>query len=154
MNTELRSPILNTTYDTDYVLWVEQTLAQLQAGEYDRVDWPNLFEEIEDMSRRQKDALESNLIVLLLHLLKWRYQPEIKSSSSWKFTIRDRRRRIDNLLKTSPSLRPYLLTIGDTSYGEARLQASDETGLGIEIFPEICEWPIEQILQDDFLPEV
>jgi Domain of unknown function DUF29 len=62
MTTELQIPSLASRYDTDYVAWVAQTLAQLQAGDFDRVDWPNLLEEIEDMSRRQKDALESNLL--------------------------------------------------------------------------------------------
>ncbi len=160
MTTELQMPSLAISYDTDYVAWVEETLAQLQAGTFDRVDWPNLLEEIEDMSRRQKDALESNLIVLLLHLLKWQYQPEMRwsptdrrSSGRWKGSIREHRRRINKALQTSPSLRPYLLTIVDECYGEARLQAADETGLGVEMFPGVWGYAIGQSLTDDWLPE-
>jgi hypothetical protein len=151
MTTELQIPSLANRYDTDYVAWVAQTLAQLQAGDFDRVDWPNLLEEIEDMSRRQKDALESNLIVLLLHLLKWQYQAEMRSGS-WKGSIREHRRRINKALQTSPSLRPYLLTIVDECYGEARLQAADETGLSVETFPGVLDCAIEMALTDDFLP--
>jgi Domain of unknown function DUF29 len=153
MTTELQLPeSLTSSYDTDYVAWVEQTLVRLKAGDFDRVDWPNLLEEIEDMSRRQKDALESNLIVLMLHLLKWQYQSEMRSGS-WKGSIREHRRRINKALQTSPSLRPYLLTIVDECYGEARLQAADETGLSVELFPGICGYPIGQALTDDWLPE-
>jgi hypothetical protein len=152
MTTELQIPSLASRYDTDYVAWVAQTLAQLQAGDFDRVDWPNLLEEIEDMSRRQKDALESNLIVLLLHLLKWQYQPEMQSGS-WKGSIREHRRRINKALQTSPSLRPYLLTIVDECYSEARLQAADETGLGVDVFPGVCGYAIGLALTDDWLPE-
>ncbi len=154
MTTELQLPeSLTSSYDTDYVAWVEQTLVRLKAGDFDRVDWPNLLEEIEDMSRRQKDALESNLIVLLLHLLKWQYQPEMRSGS-WKGSIREHRRRINKALQNSPSLRPYLLAIVDECYGEARLQAADETGLGVDQFPAGCGYAIGQVLTDDWLPEV
>jgi hypothetical protein len=125
MNTQLNRNLTPVSYEVDYVQWVEETLTQLKAGRYGQVDWPNLFEEIEDMSRRQRDALASNLIVLLLHLL----------------------------LQTSPSLQPYLLTVLAECYGEARLQAADETGLAVEGFPVVCEYPIDQVLTDDFLPE-
>jgi Domain of unknown function DUF29 len=156
MTTKLQLPesltSLASSYDTDYVAWVEQTLVQLKAGDFDRVDWSNLLEEIEDMSRRQKDALESNLIVLLLHLLKWQYQPEMRSGS-WKGSIREHRRRINKALQTSPSLRPYLLTIVDECYGEARLQAADETSLGVDRFPADCAYAIELALTHDWLPD-
>ena len=45
------------------------------------VDWANLIEEIEEMSRRERKSLKSNLVVILLHLLKWQYQPEARSGS-------------------------------------------------------------------------
>jgi exonuclease V gamma subunit len=153
MQTELRSPQLSSVhYDTDYLLWVEQTLAQLKAGEYSQVDWTNLFEEIEDMSRRQRDALESNLIVVLVHLLKWQFQPEMQCGS-WKGSIREHRRRIHRALLSSPSLRSYLTTILDDCYRSARSQASDETGLDLDRFPESCEYAIDRILDDEYLPD-
>jgi exonuclease V gamma subunit len=156
MNTQLNRNLTPVSYEVDYVQWVEETLTQLKAGRYGQVDWPNLFEEIEDMSRRQRDALESNLIVLLLHLLKWQYQPTYQptmQTGSWKGSIREHRRRINKTLQTSPSLQPYLLTVLAECYGEARLQAADETGLAVEEFPVVCGYPIDQVLTDDFLPE-
>ncbi len=59
-------------YDQDYCLWVENTVELLRKGELSKLDIPNLIEEIEDMSKREKKALESNLEILLMHLLKYK----------------------------------------------------------------------------------
>lgn len=68
-------------YETDFVQWIEVTIKQLRSQNYTAVDWTNLLEEIEDMSRRERKALKSNLIVVLLHLLKWQFQPDQRSGS-------------------------------------------------------------------------
>ena len=68
-------------YETDFVRWVETVVAQLQAQDYASVDWGNLIEELGEMSRRERKSLKSNLVVILLHLLKWQYQPEARSGS-------------------------------------------------------------------------
>ena len=39
------------------------------------------------------------------------------------------------------------------AYRRARLDAADETVMDPETFPEVCPWTIEQILNDDFLPQ-
>jgi Domain of unknown function DUF29 len=49
-------------YETDFAGWIEANLEQLRLQNYDRVDWPNLLEEIEDISRRERKALKSNRI--------------------------------------------------------------------------------------------
>ncbi len=138
-------------YEKDYYLWIEQTAQLLKIERLAELDYKNLLEEIEDMGRNQRNAIESNLIVLLLHLLKWQYQPELQCSS-WRGSIREHRRRILKSLKDSPSLRPYLDVIWLESYQEARLQAADETDLSVEIFPEQCLFTIENILNTDYLP--
>lgn len=66
-------------YDTDYLQWLETTVEKLRRQDFASVDWPHLVEEIEDMGRSERRRLESNLIVILLHLLKWQYQPEQRS---------------------------------------------------------------------------
>lgn len=76
-----------SSYETDFVQWVEVTVQHLRNQNYAAVDWGNLSEEIEDMSRRERKALKSNLIVVLMHLLKWQFQPE-QQSGSWRSTIR------------------------------------------------------------------
>ncbi len=82
-----------TLYETDYLQWIETTIRKLRSQDYAGVDWENLIEEIEDMGRSEQRRLESNLIVVLLHLLKWQYQFECRSGS-WAGSIVEHRRRI------------------------------------------------------------
>jgi hypothetical protein len=142
----------STLYDQDYYLWIQQTLQVLQSGEFSELDAKNLSEEIEDMGISQKNSLESNLIVLLIHLLKWKYQPE-QRSGSWKGSIREHRRRILKSFKDSPSLKRYFAEIFEECYQEAREQASDQTGLSPENFPGQCPFTQELILTLDYLSD-
>ena len=60
-------------YDTDYNLWVEETVKKLQAKDFDALDLENLIEEVSDLSRREKRKLKNLLIKLFEHLLKLTY---------------------------------------------------------------------------------
>ena len=137
-------------YEADFVQWIDSTVEMLRDRNYSQVDWENLIDEVLDMSKRERQALEGNLIVVLLHLLKWQYQLE-RRSGSWRGSIREHRRRIARALKDSPSLKPYLNEIFSDCYADARLQAADETQLHITIFPEACPYEIAEALLPDFL---
>ncbi len=138
-------------YTKDYYLWLENSLQMLRDGKLADLDIPNLIDEIEDMGISPKNALESNLIVLLMHLLKWKYQPE-KQCGSWRGSIREHRRRILKTFKNSPSLQRYFIEIFDECYQEARQQAADETELSLMTFPVECPFLSENILNSDYLP--
>lgn len=150
------SPLIKTKlkslYDADYIEWIEATLKKLQQQDYANVDWENLLDEIADMSRSEKRRLESNLVVVLIHLLKWQYQRN-RRSRSWEASIFEHRRRIRRALRSSPSLKPYLEQVLEEAYSDAAHQAGIETGLPIETFPKECSYAITQILDEDFLPE-
>jgi len=138
-------------YETDYLKWLNYTIQQIQDQDYDHVDWQNLIEEIEDMGRNERRALESNLIIVFLHLLKWQYQPQ-KRTGSWERSIIEHRRRIRKALKESPSLNSYLEEILLESYTEAVKQAKAETKHPISTFPSECPYQLSAIIDDDFLP--
>ncbi|GAC1457600.1 MAG: hypothetical protein NVS2B14_04220 [Chamaesiphon sp.] len=57
-------------YEQDFYLWLHTTAQILRDRQLDQLDIDNLIEEIESMGRSEKDALESNLVVVLMHLLK------------------------------------------------------------------------------------
>ncbi|MFO0127364.1 MAG: DUF29 domain-containing protein, partial [Pseudanabaena sp.] len=76
-------PSLKTVYEQDYLMWLEMTTEQLRTGKLENLDIENLLEEIEAMARKEKVALESNLEILLMHLLKYQYQVN-KRTSSWR----------------------------------------------------------------------
>jgi hypothetical protein len=139
-------------YDEDFYLWTQQTLEALRSRNFAQLDLENLLDEVEGLGLSQRHALESRLTVLLMHLLKWQFQPGMRSGS-WRGTLVEQRTRIRKLLKASPSLRSFLEASIDECYQDARLQAEAETGLEMATFPEVCEYAIEDILNIEFLPD-
>lgn len=140
-----------TLYETDYLQWIETIVEKLQSQDYANVDWENLIEEIADMGRSERRNLKSNLIVILVHLLKWQFQPE-KRSSSWEGSIIEHRRCVKEALDDSPSLKSYLESIFAECYAQAVKQAKAETGLSVESFPVICPYQLLEVTNDEFLP--
>ncbi len=138
-------------YEQDYYRWLEQTALHLRKQAFDQLDLENLIEEIEDMGRSEKRAIESNLRVVLLHLLKWKCQPQ-QRSGSWRGSITEHRIRIRKALQDSPSLKNYLPDIFPETYQDTTKIASQETGLELEIFPTSCEWTLQQVLDQEWLP--
>lgn len=138
-------------YDEDLVLWSERQAALIRAGRLDLVDWQNVAEEIESLGASERRAVGHRIEILMMHLLKWQYQP-VHRSRSWRATIRTQRGRIERLLKQSPSLRREVPEISADHYGLAREMASAETGFALATFPESLPYTPEQILQDDFFP--
>ncbi|WP_414550291.1 DUF29 domain-containing protein [Anabaena sp. CCY 0017] len=155
MVTPIIQPATQTLFDQDYYLWLRTTINQLRTGQFSAVDLDNLLEELEDMGRREKRTIKSLLIKLLEHLLKlkcWDTERE-RNQGHWKGEIRTFRRQIQDELKDSPSLKPYILEIFDQSYQEARKEASDRTQLILDIFPLIPIGSLEQILDENWFPE-
>ncbi len=144
--------LLAELYDQDFCQWAEQTARLLKDGNFAALDLAHLIEEVDDMSGSQKRALLSNLRVLLMHLLKYRYQPD-RRSSSWRSTIIEHRLRLEDALEESPSLRPYLLENFDRTYQKARKQAALETEQPISSFPSQCPFTPDMVLDDQWLPE-
>jgi hypothetical protein len=139
-------------YEQDFLSWLEITTNQLKIGQLSQVNLDYLIEELESMGRSEKQALEDNLIVVLMHLLKYQCQPN-RRSNSWRFTIKEHRRRLHKAFKDSPSLKPYYIEVFAECYEEARDLAATETGLSLAIFPVICPFSDDEILNRGFLPE-
>jgi Domain of unknown function DUF29 len=139
-------------YETDFVQWTDRTVQLLRERQFNALDLDNIIEEIQDLGRRERQALYSNLKIVLLHLLKWQFQPS-KRTNSWRATLREHRQRIQLQLKDSPSLNPYLAQSVDDCYTNARDLATDETGLPLSNFPETCPYEMSLILDPGFLPD-
>nr|WP_286395017.1 DUF29 domain-containing protein [Pseudanabaena mucicola] len=89
-------------YEMDFNLWLKETVNLLCKGDVEKLDLENLAEEIEDMENSRKDALESNLIRVLQHLLKWKYQPQ-KQTNSWKASITEHSLSLNKAFKKVPA---------------------------------------------------
>lgn len=132
-------------YEQDFYLWTQTIVQKIKENKLNEIDLPNLIEEIESMGRSEKRELKSRLIVLLMHLIKWQYQPE-KRSESWRSTITEQRICIETLLEDSPSLQPLLTEVFEGCYQKARIKASDETGIKLIFFPKESPFTLEEIL--------
>jgi hypothetical protein len=139
------------TYETDLYAWTHAQAEALRAKAWATLDIANLAEEIESLGSEQAHAVESYLAILLMHLLKWRYQPG-RRSRSWRLSIRNARIEIRKRLRRSPSLRPELPSILLDAYADARKLAMDDTGLPLATFPDACPWSLDQLQNEDFLP--
>lgn len=139
-------------YEQDFCLWIEEALALLREGNLKDLDLENLLEEIEDMGNSQKQALESNLKIILIHLLKYKYQSD-RRTNSWRYTIVEHRQRIRKAFKNSPSLKRHFLQEFADVYLDARKLASVETNIDINTFPATSPFTESQVLDEDYLPE-
>ncbi|MBD2481929.1 DUF29 domain-containing protein [Planktothrix sp. FACHB-1365] len=140
----------STTHETDFYAWTQEQVQLLKTGQLHQIDWQNIAEEIEDMGRSEKRQLESRLELLIMHLLKWQFQPNLRSRS-WQLTIKEQRLRLEKLLQKNPSLQPNLTEAIEDVYPLATLSAERETGLSL--FPETCPYTLIEILSSEFLPE-
>lgn len=144
-----------TLYETDFYAWTQHQAALLRAEEIETLDLANLAEEIESMGISQRKEITSRLIVLIMHLLKWQYQPAPHGRTqprSWLNTITTQRQEIELVLRDSPSLRRQLPEHIAYAYPRARTRAHQETRIALKIFPETCPYTEDQILSDAFLP--
>jgi len=133
-------------YEQDYAGWVEDTARAIEEGRFSEIDRVALADEVRDLGKSERRELESALRVLLLHLLKHRYQPE-KRTRSWEASIRVQRKHLAKFLRESPSLRRELPELLADAYDQARIEAADETGIDFDTFPEVCEWTVAEVLE-------
>ncbi|MGB3918017.1 DUF29 domain-containing protein [Thiothrix litoralis] len=141
-----------TKYDTDFYGWAMEQADLLKHGQVGALDLENLIEEIESMGKSQANQLHNRLELLLMHLLKWQYQPNFQGSS-WQRTINEQRRRIAKHISKNPSLKAKLDETYLDAYDDARNSAVLETGLNLATFPEECPWTFEQAMNAEFWPE-
>jgi hypothetical protein len=142
--------VQKTAYDNDIIQWVEKQVSLIKEKRYAEVDWVNILEEIEDLSKLERDRFLSSIRLIIQHLLKWEYQPE-KRSKSWKITITRERNNLKRYLRDTPSLKRYWQDLAKV-YRDGRADAANETGISDWEFPDNCPYTSEQI-QSDWFPE-
>jgi hypothetical protein len=79
----MNNSTLKTLYDSDFQHWLEQTISYLENQQFNQLDIQNLVEELKELGRSDRKALESNLMILIAHLLKLRIQNTAVTASEW-----------------------------------------------------------------------
>ena len=139
-------------YESDLYAWANEQAALLRAGRFAAADMDNIAEEIEALARTEKRELISRLAVVLLHLLKWRFQSE-KKTRSWELSIEEHRRQLAIHLRENPSLKSHVSEAMADGYYLALVRAQRQTGLPRKTFPPTCPFTLQQILDDSFWPQ-
>jgi len=142
---------LTALYESDFYSWALQNAELIKLGRFEELDTEHLVEEIENMGASEKRALESRLIELMQHLLKWQHQAE-RRGASWQVSIQKQRVGIEAILEDNPSLKHQLEGRIAKCYRHAKRYAAIETGLPLTVFPENCPYSLEELADFEFMP--
>ena len=144
---------MTSLHKRDFYQWTQQQAQLLAHGELSKLDVDALIEELHNMGASEKRELISRLEVLLMHLLKWQYQPAFQSRS-WLLTIEEQRLQLEDHLADNPSFKnsDTLQANIDKAYRRALVHAEQETGLARSTFPSTCPYGIEQLMDNAFYP--
>jgi hypothetical protein len=143
---------MSEAYEKDVFAWASEQVSLLRSGRLSEIDVDHIAEEIESVGNSQKRELVSRLTVLLQHLIKWQYQPALRGKS-WRATIRVQRRDISYLMQSNPSLKSVLPEAIGQAYGTAVIKAEAETDIAESVFPGVCPWTFDQIMDPDVWPQ-
>jgi Domain of unknown function DUF29 len=136
-------------YEKDYVAWLQEQIEKLRSQDSNTLDWQTLAQELEEMVDERKYKAESFLIQLLSHLLIYAYWKHPYYLSHWADEIDNFRLEL-SLLFRSKVIYHYALERLAYCYQKALRKAQRKSGLTL---PVDCPWTIEQILDEDWLPD-
>ena len=153
---------LKQLHDRDFNLWIEKTKEAIQNRDFANMDWDNLLDEIDDMGKSEKRALDSYMQRLIEHILKlkyWRATPRRRKAQGnardeaevercrkgWQQEVVNFRNRINRILKKNPSLQNYL----KSEYRDIYQDAIATMSFDFEI-PDDDLVEVEQIMQDGY----
>ena len=129
--------------------WLETTAQLLRNQRWDEIDADRLVEYLKDMACRDRRSVESRLLILIMHVLKWSFQ-QAHRTPSWKNTIDEQQRMLTEATQKG-TLRNHAIECLPELYQMARVMAAEETFIEIEAFPEVCEYTLDSLLH--FKPE-
>jgi hypothetical protein len=142
---------LKELYEIDDNLWLEETVKLLKYKKFTELDLENLIEELESLARRDKLAMASLLEQVIIHLLLldyWDSEYE-RNYRHWQSEIRNFRRQLNKRMTTN--FFNYLNDNLIDSYEYCRKYVIDKSGLNS--FPQQCPYTLEQLLNEDWLPQ-
>lgn len=147
-------------YEQDFNLWLQETIISLENQDFSGLDTNNLIEELRELGKADKNALESNLMILLGHLLKLIIQKDAPETMkiSWYNSVIEHRKRVKKQLNKTPSLKSYLPSVLQESYLDGRdiaIKEGKRASFGVPMpdeseYPDNCPFTIEEILDDNF----
>ena len=134
----------------DYIGWLRQQISIIEEGRISDLDIEEIKELLISEAKKDERAIDSQLIRLQKHLLKWKYQPN-RQTQSWRNSIVNSLIQIYVKLDGIPSLKDYVtIEKMNKTYNRARNGAAGETGLPLKTFPTNPEWTVDELMSHDF----
>ncbi|MBF2056933.1 MAG: DUF29 domain-containing protein [Cyanobacterium sp. T60_A2020_053] len=143
---------LSQLYELDDYQWLEENIKLLKAKMFHEIDLENLIEELEDLGKERKNAVESLLQQIIRHLLMYQYwhDERERNANHWEGEIYSFRDQLNHKLTTN--LHNHLISKLDNIYDRALGYVIRKTCLSINIFPTNCPYTLAQLLDIDYLP--
>ncbi len=141
-----------TKREVDFYRWATEQVELLRAGRLAEADIESLIDEIESLGKSERRELDSRLRELMMHLIKWHWQPE-RRGNSWLISISKQRDGIRDVLDDSPSLNSNLANVACKAWPLAVRYAALEIGIDARVFPSECPWGLGDVLNEQWLPE-
>lgn len=138
-------------FEEDETAWREATIANLAAGKLNEVDFVNVAVSLIEMSKSEQRSVRSHVIVLMTHLLKWKWQPK-KRSRSWASSIANGQLELEGLLYNEKGkesvLARYALDHIDRWFQRAVKRAAQETKLPVKHFPSENPFTLKKLFKE------
>jgi len=141
---------LKRLYEDDYLLWLETNIQLLNKRQLDGLDYDNLVEELIDLGRSEKRAVENLLKQLLIHLLLYQYwvTEKERNANHWKGEIINFREQLKREFR-SKTIYNHAVSEFLEMYDVAAKVAEAKSGVAI---PSQCHYLFEQVINENWLP--
>jgi hypothetical protein len=146
-------PPAGDLYEQDFPLWAEHQAALLRARRFDELDLDNLIEEVEDLSRRERETVESYAETIMEHFLKLALSSSERLRRGWLVTVDKQRTKLARKLTTT--LRNHLAAELPALYAGVRRPVArqlEKDGVPPDALPAACPYTLDQILDPDWYP--
>jgi len=145
-------------YDDDYYAWTQYQAELLRTTRRtdNRLDREHLAEEIEDLGKSERNAVRSQIVRIIEHLLKRQYSPATDPRLDWQASIIEARQMLTDsvsatLRRDAEAALPVLYARGRQLAG-VRLHKFGEIEAATRL-PQECPYTLDQICADEWYPE-
>jgi len=135
-------------------LWIQKTVKLLKEKQFDQIDLENLIDELESIGDEIKFNISDLLqnIIRYLLLLQYSHDKREKGQSYRDLIAEITHYRIEINRHITENFYKYLSNNIDQIYQYAREYVEAKSGL--DIFPKKCHYTLDNLLDENWLPEL
>jgi hypothetical protein len=146
-----RTQSLAELFEADETAWLDTMAELVRQRRLDELDCDHLAEYLEDMALRDRREISSRLRVLIVHVLKWTYQKNMRTPS-WETTVLDQQAELEEPLAKGV-VRHHAEEVLADIYKKAVKYAARQTKLPAKTFPKECPWTLDHLLAEEVMDQ-